>query len=149
MADNLDDIIARLRREESYHQDRLRLIFGVSFRKADEAYDKYQRYEQKRGYDRAAKRMQEAPRKFGRLKGRLVFGFWKDEARRNAELSLKKLQHHARELHLTRLQIREAETKKNEQNIVAEQQTRQQEATQIRTENADQSQASQSQTRQL
>ncbi len=106
--DHLDSVIARLKREAAYHDDRLKLIFAVIYRKPDEAYRKWQRIEQTRGFDRAYRRLIDKPKSMGRLKGSLILGFIKSEARKNAELSMGELQFHAKKSHIIKLQLEEA-----------------------------------------
>ncbi len=108
MPDQLQSIIAKLNREESYYEERVKLIFRVVYRDPENAYEKLKAFQDKHGYEKTNQKLSEKPHFFGKLRGRLTLGFMKSKERSDAELAIKDVFYHVKKLHTTRLQLQEA-----------------------------------------
>ena len=87
----------------------MQLLMGVAFRDGEKAYATWSKYYERYGFDKALRKFTEKPTAFGKLQGRLMFGFFKTDDRKDADMARREFQYHAKRSHVSQLQKRELE----------------------------------------
>jgi hypothetical protein len=117
-----DNLINKLHRDAKYYDERLQLLFHVIYKKPALAYENWQRYYHKHGFEKTIRKLNDKPKFFGSINGKLSFGFIKNSARKDAEISVKEVYGYAKKLHIIVLQIKQAEKIANTRKANSQQQ---------------------------
>ncbi len=111
-----------------YHEERLRILFRIAYQQGDQAFTHWQTHCEKRGFASVYETLKTDPFALGKLKGRLILGFKKNQQRQDAEMALSELQHLSKKHYVTKLQLDEARQLLNTEQVRQVQHQRQRES---------------------
>lgn len=82
-------ITRRFESEAAFQEEKLRNLFRVIYRDEAEAWDRWLVASERRGFKQALSTLKDRPARFGKLRGKARFGFFKDRAFDERETALK------------------------------------------------------------